>query len=519
MVTYMTQEAEIDVNKLRSSGIVKLKGKNMFSTWIKTACCNLNSNQLKQVADIAEKYARGFFLFSTRQTPIIPFVHINDVDRIEKELNQVYLQFDRCGPTVRNVNVCYDDKICPFAVTNSISLGEKLDTFFYTPSSHKIKIGVAGCSMNCNVTRVLNDIGFIGVERDGKKGYDGFIGGKLGLNPSIGIKMADCLNEEECIKWVQNYFDLIHNEGKSGERAGDLIKRLGTKKVEYELNKNIQEGQVVEPIKCETKQNESAANKQILKIRATCGEVTSEQARKIAEIAEEYGKGFVHFTVRGSPEIPCVNKSDWEDINKELQKVDLKILNKGIGNIQTCFGAYCTETNMDTQSFLRKIEKMLDELNLDNLDLKISASGCPNSCGIAHLNDIGFYGVVDPEVDAGRCNGCGMCVIICKRKSIEIKDNFAVIDSDSCAHCGSCIFACPNDAIVKKQKGIAVLAGGREGENPRLGEVVAEFLSEDDALQIASRCLELLQEKNANAATVIDEVGIEGFKAMILQNN
>jgi dissimilatory sulfite reductase (desulfoviridin) alpha/beta subunit len=516
MVTYMTQEAEIDVKKLRASGIVKLKGKNMFSTWVKTACSNLTSKQLRQVADITEKYARGFFLFSTRQTPIIPFVHINDVDRIEKDLGQVYLQFDRCGPTVRNINVCYDDKICPYAVTNSLSLGEKLDNFFYTPSSHKIKIGVAGCAKNCNVTRVLNDIGFIGVERDGKKGYDGYVGGKLGLNPFIGVKMADCLDEEECVKWVQNYFDFIQSEGKSGERAADLVKRLGTEKVEYELNREIRAGQVIEPIECETKLNENETNKLILRIRATCGEVTSEQARKVADIAEEYGKGFVHFTVRGSPEIPCINKSDLENIKKELQEVDLQILDNRIDNLQTCFGEYCTEGNMNTQLFLRNIEKMVDELDLDNLNLKISASGCPNSCGIAHLNDIGFYGVVDPKVDISNCNGCGMCVIICKRKAIEMKDNLAVIDKEMCVHCGSCIFACPNDAIVEKQKGIAVLVGGRDGENPRLGKVIIEFLSEDDALRVSERCLLLLQERKTNAATLIDEVGIDEFKAMLV---
>jgi len=512
----MKQEVQFDVKKLRASGIVKLKEKDMFSMWVKTACCNLNSKQLRQVADITEKYARRFFLFSTRQTPIIPFIHINDVEKVKRELSQVYLQLDRCGPTVRNVNVCYDDKICPYAITNSLSLGEKLDNFFYIPSSHKIKIGVAGCAKNCNVTRVLNDLGFVGVERDGRQGYDGYVGGKLGLNPSVGVKMADCLSEEKCVKFIQNYFDFIKNEGRSGERAADVIKRLGIEKVRHELNKNIGEGQVILPIKCETKLDENKTNKLILRIRATCGEVTSEQARKIANIAEEYGDGFVHFSVRGSPEIPCINKNDLESIRKELQEVGLQILNNGIDNLQSCFGGYCTEGNMNAQHFLRNIETLVDELDLDNLDLKISASGCPNSCGIAHLNDIGFYGVVDPEVDVSKCDGCGMCEIICKRKAIEIKDDIAVIDRENCAHCGSCIFACPANAIVEKQKGIAVLVGGREGENPRLGEVVADFLSEDDALQITARCLNLLQEKKAYAATVIDEVGIEEFKAMIL---
>ena len=35
-----------------------------------------------------------------------------------------------------------------------------------------------------------------------------------------------------------------------------------------------------------------------LKIQATCGEVTAPQLRKIADIAEQYGRGFIHFGVR-----------------------------------------------------------------------------------------------------------------------------------------------------------------------------------------------------------------------------
>jgi dissimilatory sulfite reductase (desulfoviridin) alpha/beta subunit len=67
------------------------------------------------------------------------------------------------------------------------------------------------------------------------------------------------------------------------------------------------------------------------------------------------------------------------------KEVNLEILNKGIDNLQTCFGGYCTNGIIDTQSLLRKIEKVVRELGISNLELTISAAGCPNSCGIAHL--------------------------------------------------------------------------------------------------------------------------------------
>ncbi len=513
----MASEQQINVGELRRHGIVRLKEKDMYSMWVKTACCNLTSKQLRKLADIIDRYARGYLLFTTRQIPIIPLVHLKDVEDVKEELRQVYLELDRCGPTVRNVNVCYDDKICPEAVTNSISLAEKLDNFFHVPMSHKVKIGVAGCKKDCIISRVLSDIGFVGVERGSRKGYDVYVGGKLGVNPFVGVKMAECLSEEECVRFVQNCFDFIKNEGKPEERSADLINRLGVEAVKQELTRNLREGLVLKPIECETSLKENETDKIILRIRATCGEVTSKQLRKIADIAERYGKGFVHFAVRGSPEIPCIDKRHLEEIRRELQELELQILDSGIDNLQSCFGNYCTESNADPQSLLRRIEKLVEDLNINNLNIKISASGCPNSCGIAHLNDIGFYGVAEPEVDVTNCQkGCKLCLAVCKREAIEKRNGIAVIDKGKCKHCGQCIVICPFDAIVEKRRGFAALVGGRDGEDTRLGEIITEFLSEEEALRVTERCLRILKEKQANAATIIDEVGIKKFKEMLV---
>ncbi len=56
-----------DVKDLRSRGVVKLKDKDMFSVWVRTACCNMTSAQLRGLADITQKFARGFpILFRLR---------------------------------------------------------------------------------------------------------------------------------------------------------------------------------------------------------------------------------------------------------------------------------------------------------------------------------------------------------------------------------------------------------------------------------------------------------------------
>ena len=218
-------KARIDVDELRRGGVVALKEKDMFSVWVKTACCNLKSNQLRKLADISDRYARGFLLFSSRQIPIIPFVNLKDVIEVKQQLARVELELDRCGSRVRNINVCYEDKICPHATVNSISLAEKLERFFRSPLLHKVKIGVAGCGRDCIISRVLADISFVGVESDSRDVYDAYVGGRLGVNPFVGIRMAQRLSEDEAVSFLQNYFDVLEREGRAGERAADLIGR------------------------------------------------------------------------------------------------------------------------------------------------------------------------------------------------------------------------------------------------------------------------------------------------------
>lgn len=520
-----TERSEINIEELKKGGVVKLKEKDMFSIWVRAVCDNMDARKLRKVADLAEKYGRGYILFSTRQFPIIPHIHFKDIGVVKDELEKTYLMLDRCGKRVRNADVCYDAKLCPYSVMDPISLGERLDQFWREdPGGFKIKISITGCKKQCTSPRVLADIGFVGVEAEREKGFDAYLGGKLGLNPFVGIKMAEFLSEEGCVKFVKNYIEFIRKEGLESERSADLIRRLGEEAVNEAVTRNLKEGFVTEPFQCDTKQK-NGKDHTIIRIRATNGEVSSRQAIKISDIAENYGLGFVHFSVRGGPEIPGIGEGAVEVIRKELKKVGLEILDRGIDNLQTCFGGYCANGIFDCQSLLRKVEKIVEGLRLNNLNIKISASGCPNSCGISHLSDIGFIGVVEPGVDEKRCNGCSICAKACRVNAVELKDKLVLIDLNKCKYCGLCIKACPFDAIYEKQKGISILVGGRgphfmhdeQNWETRLGEMIIGFITEEDALKITEKILELLKEKNKNAADLIEEIGLERFKDVVVQ--
>ncbi|MFA5839150.1 MAG: 4Fe-4S binding protein [Candidatus Margulisiibacteriota bacterium] len=509
---------------LKRGGVVKLKEKDMFSVWVRAVCDNMDAEKLRMVAKVADKYGRGMVLFTTRQFPIIPHVHFNDLGKSKEELQKVSLMLDRCGARVRNADVCYNSSLCPYAVIDPINLGEKLDQFWREDQGgFKIKISITGCEKQCTAPRVLADIGFVGVERVGKKGYDVYLGGKLGLDPFVGIKMAELLSDEEALNFVKNYVEFIRKEGQEGERSAALIRRLGEKTLREALTKDLSTGYDAKSFTCDTKLTSNVSGT-ILRIRATNGEATAAQVRKIADIAEKYGLGFIHFPVRGGPEIPGIDSLSIQSIKEELKQANLNVLDQGIDNLQSCFGNYCTNGIFDVQELTRKIEKLVEKIGLNNLNIKISASGCPNSCGISHLSDIGFMGVVEPEVDASKCNGCGICSKACRVKAITLENKLAVIDLNKCKNCDLCVKACPFGAIVEKRKGIAIFVGGMGphffsddylGET-RLGEKLIDFLDEEKAIVITERILLLVEKTGHNVASIIDGIGFEKFKEAVL---
>jgi uncharacterized Fe-S center protein len=52
-----------------------------------------------------------------------------------------------------------------------------------------------------------------------------------------------------------------------------------------------------------------------------------------------------------------------------------------------------------------------------------------------------------PEMDIGKCVGCGICAQWCNQKALEVKDGKITMDIGKCAGCGQCIVNCPNDVF------------------------------------------------------------------------
>ena len=71
-----------------------------------------------------------------------------------------------------------------------------------------------------------------------------------------------------------------------------------------------------------------------LRLACVGGTLTAENLKKIAEVAEKYGDGYVHLTSRQGVEIPFIKLDDIDDVKDDLQKADVSLVSADRESVQ-----------------------------------------------------------------------------------------------------------------------------------------------------------------------------------------
>lgn len=260
----------------------------------------------------------------------------------------------------------------------------------------------------------------------------------------------------------------------------------------------------------------------------------------IQDIAQRYGNGSVHMTVRQGFEIPGIRYEDMDKVNELLQPIIEGIgINQpergkgysasGTRNISACVGnKVCPYACYDTSGFAFKIEKAVFP---DDLHVKVALTGCPNDCAKVRMHDFGIMGMTQPEYRRERCVSCGACVKACKKKSVGALSavNYKVQrNHETCIGCGECVIQCPTRAWVRSEKKYYKLTLlGRSGrKNPRLGEDFIKWADEESILKIITNTYDYVREyidKDApggkeHIGYIVDRTGFEEFKRWALKD-
>ena len=136
----------------------------------------LSEPQLNALADVAERYSRGFGHITTRQNIQLHFLKLHDVEPAMRRLADAGLTTrEACGNSVRNITACPYSGVAadePFDVT---PYAEALTRYLLRhPLSsslpRKFKIAFEGCTHD-HIASAINDIGWLArVEQSRRRG-------------------------------------------------------------------------------------------------------------------------------------------------------------------------------------------------------------------------------------------------------------------------------------------------------------------------------------------------------------
>lgn len=165
---------DIDTRFLMKSGYRITKERNRTAARIRIPGGDLQVEFLPKIKEVAEKYGRGVIHLSSRQGIEIPFLDINKLEEIKRELAEIIYAIESIsgaaltepekgykGVGCRNISACIGSQICRYANFDTTSLAKEIEARFFENGYH-LKIGITGCPNDCAKIWV-QDIGIIGI--------------------------------------------------------------------------------------------------------------------------------------------------------------------------------------------------------------------------------------------------------------------------------------------------------------------------------------------------------------------
>lgn len=399
----------------------------------------MTTEQLLCLADFADKYSNQILHVTTRQDFQFHFVKLEDVPKGLKDLADHGLTTrEACGNTVRNVTACHKAGTCKEEVFDVAPYGKAVTKFLLRRAitqnlPRKFKISFGGCT-GCGLAPI-HDIGLNAQIKNENgqevRGFKVLIGGGLGSFPHGAKPLTDFIHTDNLLRMCEAIVQVFDKYGdkknRNKARFKFVLDKLGLDKVKelyeeefaaladkrfppleisddsipvipsYTINNDCDKDPEFQTWKsrntCEQKQN----GYYNVQIKLALGDITSDKARTVAQIASNFAGEIIVNTVNQNMMIPWVKSDALGTVYAELHKIALhKAGTEEIRDITCCPGSETCNLGITASRGL--VKHLNDEMEngfpqsqeLDHISIK--ASGCPNSCGQHHISSIGFHG-------------------------------------------------------------------------------------------------------------------------------
>jgi sulfite reductase (ferredoxin) len=378
----------------------------------------LSSTQLRDIAWVSERFGRDVADVTDRQNVQLHWIRIEDVPRIWERLESHGLSTqEACGDTPRNMLGCplagvdadeVLDASPHLMATDKRFVGDKA----FSNLPRKYKTTVSGCRQQCT-HHEINDVAFVGVEKDGAAGFDLWVGGGLSTNPKFAQRLGAFVEPERVPDvWgaVTSVFrDYGYRRQRNRARLKFLVADWGPERFREVMEKEylgspLPDGDAP-PLSATGQRDhvgvfEQHDGRNYVGFAPRAGRIAGHQLRQIAALSDEYGAGRVRTTTQQKLVILDVDPSRVEELISALDDEDLRVRPSAFrSGMMACTGIeFCklalSETKVRAQWLYSELEERLPDFDEE---IHINLNGCPNSCARFQVADIGLMGATLPR--------------------------------------------------------------------------------------------------------------------------
>jgi sulfite reductase (ferredoxin) len=411
----------------------------------------LAPDHLDALADIADRYSRGFGHITTRQNFQFHFVQLDDVPALLRRLADVGMTTrEACGNAVRNVTQSHLAGVDPTELVDTRPAVETLTTYFlrhpaFQSLPRKFKIAFDGSSAD-HAQLGIHDVGALGViGPDGTTGFRLYVGGGLGSTPREADLLEDFTPADRLLSTVEAILEVFNENGERKNRVRArmkfLLNKWGIEKFRDEVfarREALEAANEYPPVLLPRREPAPALSRRPeptdeltgeaadafrrwrdvnvfahdapgdeprfgAYVTFHLGDVTSEQFRALAKVWRELSPQVeLRATIRQNLLFTGLTAQELSHLYAALHDggMDLARAEKS-GDVVSCPGAEtCNLAITASRGLGDAVSDALVAAGLDEVEnLRVNISGCPNACGQHTSADLGFAGMArrDPS--------------------------------------------------------------------------------------------------------------------------
>jgi sulfite reductase (ferredoxin) len=395
----------------------------------------LASHQLRTIADLAERHARGVADLTVRQNVQLHWVPVEDLPEIFRRLGQVGLTtMGACGDDTRNITGCplagadadevADASPLVHAATRMLNGNPE---FYNLP--RKYKISITGCRVWCSYPEI-NDVGLTALRHPvtGEVGFSLRVGGGLSTDPHLAVRLDAFVGWNQVLPVLRGVSEIFRDSDvlrQSRERArlkflflthgwtagsfqAELERRIG-----FALDPAVAEDPPADVYRdhvgIHPQKQDGYCYAGLAVLRGRLGPAAM---RAAADAADRYGTGELRTTTMQNLVIPHVRRERAPALAAALEGHGLRLAASPFwrGTIACTGTEFCKLALTETKGFARwLVDELEARLPGFDRDVKLHVTGCPNSCGQHWIADIGIEGK-KTKVDGRMVDAYYFCV-------------------------------------------------------------------------------------------------------------